>query len=378
MATAKESGLMTSGYSDLVRIPGHQYMYKNPKSGKIHYKGTHGKFSCKTDKIGAAIRYRDEKIAEKFGPAAKGKIERKKTGVINPLVADLWKELLKVKSSDITKSTMLTYNKNWTHGMTFWHDMHAKDITSDNIVRYKLWYLENHPTRHALKTVIHFRALVRHAHAQGCCRLPDMSALDTLNDTVNKTAKREKVGRVYTDAEISAIIKACGQVKTNALAVRARRGILLGAFAGLRKNEALSLKWENIDFKKGILRIWSQKNHKWREVPMLKVIGEALSLGGKEPGAYVFPMPTNKARPISSQIFDKVWVEVKGLAEISGRARFHDLRHTFATKTAEDGWPPISACDVLDMSLITYQKIYAKPSMKNKAEWMSRTFGGSK
>ena len=87
---------------------------------------------------------------------------------------------------------------------------------------------------------------------------------------------------------------------------------------------------------------------------------------------WVFPMPSDPTRHISSQVFDKVWFKCRSLAGVTGR--YHDLRHTFATKTAEDGWPPVVACEVLDQSLAIYQKTYCKPSQESKTKWMLKTF----
>ncbi len=367
-------------YSDLKKIAGRKNYYRNPISGKIHYKEGQQKFSTHTDKIGEAVRYVQERLFKTLAPGARGQAMRKKAGIHNPLVFDIWKELLDSRAPDISHSTMLTWKKNWAHGMAgFWSDMHAADMTDANIIKFKLWYMENNSTRHAKKTVIHFRALIKFMVKQRVLVVaPDLSPLATLHENIEKVAKRVPAGRVYSQTEVRAMIAACDKIDSDRLAARARLGILLGACGGLRKNEALRLKWENVDFGRKILRVWSQKNHKWRDVPAVDELLAQLRNAKREAGAgegFIFPMPSDHARPISSQIFDKVWIRAKELAEITGRARFHDLRHTFATWTAEAGWPPVVACEVLDQSLITYQSIYCRASADSKAEWMAKTFG---
>lgn len=366
---------MTARYSDLKKIKGRKNYYRNPISLKIHYKDESHKFSTFTTKIGKAVEYVKNRLAEELGPTGKRRALRKAAGVLNPLVFDLWKELLEVIAPDITDSTRLTYNKNWTHGMKgFWDGKCVADVTAENIIHYKLWYIETNPTRHATKTVIHFRKLVKFVHGQGLIpALPDMAPLDTLADIVERAARREKVGRVYTEAEIQALITACDKFERIDMGNRCRAVVLLGAHGGMRKNEALGLKPEGVNLDTRLIKVWSTKNDEWRDVPMTDDVHAALSLIPMD-GAYLFPMDSDPLRPVSSQLFDKLWVRAKDLAKIKGRARFHDLRHTFATMTAEDGWPPIVACEVLDMSLEVYQEIYSHASPQKKADWINRTF----
>lgn len=61
-------------------------------------------------------------------------------------------------------------------------------------------------------------------------------------------------------------------------------------------------------------------------------------------------------------------------AKLRGRARIHDIRHTFATQTARDNWPTAVACTVLDMSAKEYMKTYVHINDKDMAGWLTGSF----
>lgn len=45
---------------------------------------------------------------------------------------------------------------------------------------------------------------------------------------------------------------------------------------GLRIREAISLKWENIDFENGIIKFWNQKSKRYDKRPLLEPVIELL------------------------------------------------------------------------------------------------------
>jgi len=120
---------------------------------------------------------------------------------------------------------------------------------------------------------------------------------------------------------------------------------------GLRRGELLGLKWDDIDFKNGILHVRRQvmrQNGKMVEVPLktknsyrsiaipadavevLKMQRDKIGTGSE----YVFPSPTGG--PMSS---DSVLHMLQRVLKRAGleRIRFHDLRHTFATLALQNG-----------------------------------------
>ena len=118
---------------------------------------------------------------------------------------------------------------------------------------------------------------------------------------------------------------------------------------GLRRGELLGLKWQDIDWKNGIIKVRRQvarvdgqikeaplkTKNSYRTVTISQQAIEVLKAQKKKTNdAYVFPSPNGG--PISP---DSVNNMLKRVLERAGipKVRFHDLRHTFATIALQNG-----------------------------------------
>ena len=119
-------------------------------------------------------------------------------------------------------------------------------------------------------------------------------------------------------------------------------------FTGLRFGEILGLKWENIDFRTGIITVTQQlqhekksggtnyltslKNNKTRQIRVAETVLQALR-AEPIPGL-VFT--GDKGAPISQSAVRR---HFKSIAERIGLPdlRFHDLRHSFAVASLQNG-----------------------------------------
>lgn len=380
--------------NSLEAISGHKNYYRSG-SGLIYFKRGKLKFSCHTTSILAAKKYVETVLLQKREGLTKIQAKRRVAGVQSPLIRDVWQNEVMDDRKGNMASTRATYDRNWKIGIEpFWGNRSVSEITEENISQYRSWYLDEFAEsgRFSEKTYVHFKMLVQLCAERGYIRrIPlNLSQLERIDDILRRDRQYQKAGRTAAEKEIAAILAAGLEIAQNThggttsehYQLLGARGILmvtLGARAGLRKMEALTLQWERVDFRGRKFQVWS-KSKAWRFVPMNDEIEAAFREQRRWTGEsrWVFPMPTDPDRHLSAQMGDKVWHQMKERAQIATRLRFHDLRHTFATFTAEKNWPPALACRVLDMSLSIYQSVYCKPSFESIYELMNRKTDSSK
>ncbi|WP_133129949.1 tyrosine-type recombinase/integrase [Legionella yabuuchiae] len=102
---------------------------------------------------------------------------------------------------------------------------------------------------------------------------------------------------------------------------------LLLLFTGMRKMEAASLRWEDVDLKLRTITLQDTKNHEIHTLPMPDFIYELMERRSRDKTSkYVFP-----ANSKTGYIYDPKKA-VKRVVELSGVSfTLHDLRRTFAT-----------------------------------------------
>lgn len=438
---AKQSKLMSDPTSrDLIRLENYPNWYLVPTTGQLVFRkhvdgrslkirtGVVGKLNPKTGHVDGIARARkivDAKLAEMSGDKSPDQIAREQLGITNPFIGDIWKEMFAEKTVGKKAGTVANYEKDWKHGMRGFMGTPPEDpeeleldkeryphtipirpymtvdqLTDQAIVRFKSWYLENQPERQFEKTYDFLKMLITFmVDRRYISKRPDITPLEDLDSIVKSRKRYEKAGRVYTEVEQHALLGAWEsfletpvagttvEAKT-ILAARSRLITALGLRGGLRASEITTRKLVDIDFKKkGVIRVWSDKNDEWREVPLVPETIAALKYqieaNAHLKSEWLCPMPSDPSRYISHAVLEKCWYRTRDFAHLSVTgpydARFHDCRKTFATMTAELGWPVKVACEILDMTPDIYLKTYVDVvSLKVKTDFMLRDFGGAK
>ena len=118
--------------------------------------------------------------------------------------------------------------------------------------------------------------------------------------------------------------------------------IRVGIHTGLRKGELLSLRWDDLDLKNGVLHVRRAKSGEGRRIPLdsisLKILIRSrhersqLADKGSIKNQYVFCAPKGGFM----QNLQREWFPAVRKASLED-FRFHDLRHTFASRLVMAG-----------------------------------------
>jgi integrase len=136
---------------------------------------------------------------------------------------------------------------------------------------------------------------------------------------------------------------------------------VLGLNSGMRHKEIRTLKWKNLDLENRVLRVAESKTEagKGRPIPLTQPAWAALDIWAsrfpdRKSEYFVFPACENgridPGRPVAN--WRTAWRRACRAAGLGG-LRFHDLRHTAATKLLEQGTPYAVVAQILGWSAST-------------------------
>lgn len=111
---------------------------------------------------------------------------------------------------------------------------------------------------------------------------------------------------------------------------------------GMRVSEVSRIRWTDIDFNRGVIRVCQGKGRKDRDVLLpdclVPLLTSARQICGSD-GGFVFAAEgcREQQRHLSPRTIERVVGRAVALAGISKRATPHSLRHSFATHLLESG-----------------------------------------
>jgi integrase len=142
--------------------------------------------------------------------------------------------------------------------------------------------------------------------------------------------------------------------------------ILTALHSGMRRGEIMRLKWGDVDFDQGLIRVAESKSHKTRYIPINATLRKLLEsidhfVGEKGPSPYVFTNPATETRYEDvSHAFDRA-ANRAGYDDVT----FHTLRHTFASRMAQRGIPLKAIQELLGHGTMQMTMRYAHLSPNN-------------
>lgn len=136
---------------------------------------------------------------------------------------------------------------------------------------------------------------------------------------------------------------------------------------GMRRGEIFKLRWFDVDFARGVIHVRDTKTARDRVVPMNAAVREMLERQPKK-GGHVFPSPKTGGQLVDIKRPFGVACEAAKVTDL----RFHDLRHTAATRLADAGVNVIVIADVLGHGDIRTTKRYSHAMEESKREAMEK------
>ena len=182
-----------------------------------------------------------------------------------------------------------------------------------------------------------------------------------------------KKERILTLDEEKRLLAACdtylGNIVTTAL------------YTGMRKGEIITLKWDNVDLESGLITIdqTNSKSKKTRRIPINSTVRRLLLEQRLKSAGNEHVFLSSKGTPYLRQdSLNRAFMLALKKAQIQG-LRFHDLRHTAATRMIELGASIVAVKEILGHSTLDMTMRYAHPneSLKTALEGLSIRFSDS-
>jgi len=141
----------------------------------------------------------------------------------------------------------------------------------------------------------------------------------------------------------------------------------------MRRGEILNLKWKQVDLAKRCIRVIHTKGGRDRVVPINALLYQELLKVKKQnvKSEYVFPNPK------TGQPFTELKKSFKAACKRAGieDLRFHDTRHSFATRLVESGADIVTVRDLLGHFSVRITQRYTHSNQKQKQRAVERLAG---
>jgi integrase len=233
----------------------------------------------------------------------------------------------------------------------FWKNIRPKEISQGLVIEFINWHKKARPNIQLVNVFKYLGNIFQVMVEAGALELAKKPRLE-LPKTEQLHHSKQK-GRYITDEEFNQILsKTSGWFKLF---------LLIAYTTGMRKMEIGKMELARME-KIGERWIFSlntdnTKTGNARKIPLAKMLTPLVDEQIKKNEKYLFEFSGHHVKP---QSIDQKWQRAKRDAQIIGRMREHDLRHSAASNMAKAGINPVMATTLLGMSLQMFQKTYLK------------------
>jgi integrase len=144
--------------------------------------------------------------------------------------------------------------------------------------------------------------------------------------------------------------------------------LLVAINTGMRRSEIFNLKWQDINYEQEYICVIDSKNNESRIIPMNPVLKDTINNLHKIPDSeYVFSQ--SDGMPIKS-IKTFFWSALKSSG--INHCRFHDLRHSFASRLVMAGVDIVTVQELMGHKSIIMTRRYSHPTPEHKKQAVNR------
>ena len=283
-----------------------------------------------------SLKTTSKKLAEREKQAREAKLlepHRRAPVDINPTVSDFWPRYeewaIQHKQPRSHERTALS----WRHLLEMASPQRLGDVTRETIESFKSYRLKQSVELQTVNNdVKDIQAIFGRAIKEGWYTGPNPAL------GVERFKIQRKMPEFHTEEELKKLLECATARNRNAEWV-----VLLGGWAGLRRNEIINAKWDWFDFdaEKPIVHVkgddtFHVKDHEDRIIPMSQRIRSALLPHAGE--GYIFDSAAWTEGKHHYR-FDpkKSLLAALGTAELTTLAPFQRLRHTFGSLLVQKG-----------------------------------------
>jgi integrase len=294
-----------------------------------------------------AVLYLKEKVSEAFAQASSLHVKKQIT------FAELGETYLQNYAKSNKKSWKDDEYRINANLKPFFGDMLLKDVTPLKIENYRTARLESPVTKSTvnreitiMKRMFNLAIDWNFADVNPVLKIKLFSEMDTQKE------------RILTEEEEAKLLLASPDYL--------RPIIVMALNTGMRRGEILNLKWNQVDLRNRQIRVEQTKSGKTRIIPINDVLLQELlnvkAANGQS--EHVFPNPkTGLPYTDVKKSFKKACGKV-GIEDL----RFHDLRHTFATRLLVSGVDIVTVRDLLGHFSVRITQRYIHSNQDQKRE----------
>lgn len=266
-----------------------------------------------------------QKLLGKIATGIDPRAEKKAVELHATTLGQVFQDYLHARK-ELKPRTLYDYRRVMTCVFADWHNKPLVAITKDKVGKLHTQLGKEQGHAYANLAMRLLRALFNFAAGQ----YEDAQGHSLITDNpvkrLSQTRAWYRVERRQTyikSHELAAWHQGVMQLENTTL----RDYLLLSLFTGLRRNEAATLKWSDIDLKAKTLTVLNTKNHQPHTLPLPDYLDELLTHRHQESNSeYVFPGTGQGGYIVEPR------KQMAKVSAISGVAfTMHDLRRTFIT-----------------------------------------------